>query len=151
MMTKAGERLLKGMTEALSIAKGEQPAARIHIKGHAYVPEIDAPRGEMVTLRALRKQTGMTQEELAVLVGCHWITISRLENGRLTFSRRWADRLAPHLGKAVFGILAGTERPSEELLTAVTRILENGRVWHAAHAEATQLRYALQHYYKRER
>lgn len=38
-MTKAGERLLEGAREALAIAKGEQPAARITIHGHAYVPE----------------------------------------------------------------------------------------------------------------
>jgi hypothetical protein len=40
-MTKAGERLLEGAAEALAIAKGEQPAARIHIRGHSYVPERD--------------------------------------------------------------------------------------------------------------
>lgn len=38
-MTKAGEKIIEGMAEALSIAKGEQPAARIFHKGHAYVPE----------------------------------------------------------------------------------------------------------------
>lgn len=38
-MTEAGERLLAGAREAVAIARGEQPAARIHIQGYAYVPE----------------------------------------------------------------------------------------------------------------
>ncbi len=38
-MSRAGERLIEGAKEALAIAKGEQPAARIHINGHTYVPE----------------------------------------------------------------------------------------------------------------
>lgn len=37
-MTEAGERLIEGAKEALAIARGEQPAARLHIDGHAYVP-----------------------------------------------------------------------------------------------------------------
>lgn len=43
-MTKAGERLIEGSKEALAIAMGEQPAARITINGHAYVPEAAALR-----------------------------------------------------------------------------------------------------------
>ena len=38
-MSEAGRRLLAGAAEALAFAKGEEPAARIHINGHAYVPE----------------------------------------------------------------------------------------------------------------
>lgn len=38
-MSTAGERLIAGMTEAVAIAKGEQPAARITMQGHHYVPE----------------------------------------------------------------------------------------------------------------
>ena len=38
-MSEAGKRLLAGAAEALAFAKGEEPAARIHINGHTYVPE----------------------------------------------------------------------------------------------------------------
>jgi hypothetical protein len=38
-MSDAGERLIEGAKEALEIARGNQPAARIHFHGHAYVPE----------------------------------------------------------------------------------------------------------------
>lgn len=41
-MSKAGERLIEGAKEALAVAKGEKPAARIHVNGHAYVPEASA-------------------------------------------------------------------------------------------------------------
>lgn len=37
-MSEAGERLIEGAKEMLAIAKGEQPAARIWIDGHAYDP-----------------------------------------------------------------------------------------------------------------
>lgn len=32
-------KLIEAAQEAVAIAKGEQPAARIHVNGHAYVPE----------------------------------------------------------------------------------------------------------------
>lgn len=38
-MSEAGERLIEGAKEALAIARGEQPAARIHVEGHAYVSQ----------------------------------------------------------------------------------------------------------------
>lgn len=37
-MSKAGERILEGAREMLAVAKGEQPAASITVKGHKYVP-----------------------------------------------------------------------------------------------------------------
>jgi len=42
-MTKAGERLIESMKEAVAIANGEQPAAAIWVGGFQYVParEID--------------------------------------------------------------------------------------------------------------
>lgn len=40
-MSKSGAKLIEAAKEAVAIAKGEQPAARIHISGHAYVPEAD--------------------------------------------------------------------------------------------------------------
>lgn len=36
-----GEQIIEGAQEALAVAKGEKPAARIHIKGHAYMPVAD--------------------------------------------------------------------------------------------------------------
>lgn len=38
-MSKSGAKLIEAAQEAVSIAKGEQPAGRIHVNGFAYVPE----------------------------------------------------------------------------------------------------------------
>lgn len=48
-MSHAGERMLESVREAVAVAKGEQPAASITIKGHRYVPDgwrdiYDAPQ-----------------------------------------------------------------------------------------------------------
>lgn len=37
-MTKAGEKIIEGLHEAVAVAKGEQPAAAMWINGHRYVP-----------------------------------------------------------------------------------------------------------------
>lgn len=43
-MTKAGDKVLKSLEEAVSIAKGEIPAARITINGHTYAPAAEIER-----------------------------------------------------------------------------------------------------------
>lgn len=35
----AGTKIIAGLTDALSVASAEKPAARIHVNGYAYVPE----------------------------------------------------------------------------------------------------------------
>lgn len=40
-MTKAYDRIEEGLKEALSIAKGDQPAASITVNGHVYVPKVE--------------------------------------------------------------------------------------------------------------
>ena len=37
-MTKFGEKLIKSAEEAIKVASGEIPAARITVNGHTYVP-----------------------------------------------------------------------------------------------------------------
>lgn len=52
-MTNAGERLIAGATEALAVARGEEPAASIVVNGHRYVPasEISRLQKEIETAR----------------------------------------------------------------------------------------------------
>lgn len=38
-MSKAGKQLIEAAKEALAVARGEQPAAAIWVKGHKYVPD----------------------------------------------------------------------------------------------------------------
>lgn len=65
-MTDAGEKIIAGMAEALSIARGEQPAARIFHRGHAYVPEQrwrdikTAPTLDRVFVSGWQKRSGNT-------------------------------------------------------------------------------------------
>ncbi len=44
-----------------------------------------------------RKARGMTQQELGDAVGAHWITISKLERGRIKLTTEWLERLAKPL------------------------------------------------------
>lgn len=44
MVSKAYDRMKEGLTEALSVARGDQPAASIHLNGHTYVPKADYDR-----------------------------------------------------------------------------------------------------------
>lgn len=47
----SGKRILEGLKEAVAVAKGDQPAARIHVNGHAYVPEDDLKRARALALK----------------------------------------------------------------------------------------------------
>ncbi len=38
-MSEAGSKILRGLEQAVAIAKGDQPAAAIWHNGHRYVPE----------------------------------------------------------------------------------------------------------------
>lgn len=53
-----GQRLIEGAREALAIARGEIPAARITINGHAYVPEAEA-----ASLRAEKEELRRERDE----------------------------------------------------------------------------------------
>lgn len=52
----------------------------------------------MPNLRELRETKGLTQAELARLVGTSQPQIQRLENSQRTLTKKWAQRLSPHLG-----------------------------------------------------
>lgn len=51
MGSEAGKRILEGVKEALAVAKGEQPAASVHINGFTYVPDGDV-RQAIATIKA---------------------------------------------------------------------------------------------------
>jgi transcriptional regulator with XRE-family HTH domain len=53
-----------------------------------------------------RKAKGMTQQQLADAVGSHWITISKLERGRIKLTIDWLEKLARPLGVHPFDLLA---------------------------------------------
>jgi transcriptional regulator with XRE-family HTH domain len=59
----------------------------------------------------IRKARGMTQQELADAVGAHWITISKLERGRIRLTTDWLGKLARPLGVHARDLLPGTSSP----------------------------------------
>ena len=44
-----------------------------------------------------RKASGLSQQELADAVGAHWITISKLERGKIKLTTQWMEKLAAAL------------------------------------------------------
>lgn len=46
---------------------------------------------------AIRKQRKMTQQDLADAIGAHWITVSKLERGKLPLTFEWSERIAEAL------------------------------------------------------
>lgn len=51
----------------------------------------------MLSIKDRRKELGMSQARLAELAGTSQPQIRRLENGERTLTKKWAERLAPHL------------------------------------------------------
>jgi transcriptional regulator with XRE-family HTH domain len=58
-----------------------------------------------------RKARGMTQQQLADAVGSHWITISKLERGRIKLTTDWLEKLSKPLGVNPSDLLPGTTGP----------------------------------------
>jgi predicted XRE-type DNA-binding protein len=81
-MSKAGRSLIESLTEAVEVAKGDRPAARIHINGHTYVPDDKALRTKLIReIAAEVDRLKLTQDEIGRLLGVSQITVSRLLRG----------------------------------------------------------------------
>jgi DNA-binding XRE family transcriptional regulator len=53
-------------------------------------PRLPAPN----RIAEFRRKRGLTQQQVAERVGTHWVTISRLENGRQDLKWEWVEKLA---------------------------------------------------------
>lgn len=74
----------------------ERPASVIHSTMNCfYLKELKAP----MTLKQFRSRTGLTQKELAQIVGVTPLTLSRYEKGEWTLNQHVIDRI-----REVFGI-----------------------------------------------
>lgn len=60
-MSKAGKKILRAAREAVDVAKGKLPAARITIRGHTYVPLAEYNR-----LRAALDRYGLHEPECPI-------------------------------------------------------------------------------------
>jgi transcriptional regulator with XRE-family HTH domain len=48
-------------------------------------------------IAAVRKAKGLTQEQFSEMLGCHWITVSKLENSKMDVSVEWLLRISDAL------------------------------------------------------
>lgn len=66
---KPKSKLLEAAKEAVQVAKGTIPAARLTIKGHAYVPEIKVDRDSLWTDPILTAPATIAAQQLAKTLG----------------------------------------------------------------------------------
>jgi DNA-binding XRE family transcriptional regulator len=78
----------------------------------------DAPKNRIAEER---KAKGMTQQQLADAVGAHWITISKLERGRIKLTTDWLEKLAEPLGIRGIDLLSGPSNPSSDIRSSFIR------------------------------
>jgi hypothetical protein len=81
-MGKAGRSLIESLKEAVEVAKGDRPAARIHINGRTYVPDDKVLRAKLIReIAAEVDRLKLSQGEVGHLLGVSQITVSRLLRG----------------------------------------------------------------------
>lgn len=57
----------------------------------------------------LRKERGLSQQQLAEKLGVHWITVSKIERGRQKLTIEWMDRIAEALQVGRWVLLGSTD------------------------------------------
>lgn len=75
-------------------------------------------------IRALRLKAGMSQEELAGLVGCSKMQISGLERGKPKLDLHWMQRVSAPLGVAPADLLLTADNPNAAQDDDERRLLE---------------------------
>lgn len=90
----------------------------------------------------LRQAKGWTQAQLAEAVDVHWITISRLERGKIQLNEKWLDRLGKAFGIEPHEILKIEIREktiyiSGELRQNANAIFFNDYIEHDIHSSTT--------------
>lgn len=74
-------------------------------------------------IRSLRMAAGMSQEELAGLVGCSKMQISGLERGKPKLDLHWMQRISAQLGVAPADLLLPVDNPNAAQDEAERRLL----------------------------
>lgn len=89
----------------------------------------------MSMLQRLREEKGLSQTELARLVGTSQPQINRLEKSQRTLSKDWAERLSPHLGIPAERLLFPVQPKEEdvEIVGMVGADTEGGRLYGTGH------------------
>ena len=61
--------------------------------------------GKPNSIALFRKAAKLTQQQLGDLLGVHWVTISKLERGRIKLTLDWADRIGRVLSVDAFNLM----------------------------------------------
>jgi DNA-binding XRE family transcriptional regulator len=88
-----------------------------------YMKKPDAPINRIAEHRRARK---MTQQTLAEAIGSHWITVSKLERGKMRLSDEWRSMIAQALNIDEWELVAGA-RPLPTVHVE-GRIEEGGKI-----------------------
>lgn len=72
-----------------------------------------------------RKKAGLSQQALAEKVGSHWITISKLERGKMQLTADWLRRLSEAMGTDMPSLLPGEHTLYREV-DIEGRLLDDG-------------------------
>jgi SOS-response transcriptional repressor LexA len=91
----------------------------------------------MSELRKLRQSASISQARLAEMTGTSQPQIKRLELGERKLTRKWAERLAPHLGVAAERLMFGSGGPMRDAAVASIRVIGEvaAGVWREADGE----------------
>lgn len=65
-----------------------------------------------------RKAVGLTQKQTANALGCHWITVSKLERGEQQLTQEWAEKLSAVLDVPASELFVWQEKEAERLENA---------------------------------
>lgn len=84
-------------------------------------PDMNAPPNR---IRELRSLAGMSQQELADLVGCSKMQISGLERGRPQLDVLWMQRLAAPLGVNPGDLLNPADNPAAQISREEAHLLD---------------------------
>ncbi|WP_422383247.1 helix-turn-helix domain-containing protein [Roseibium album] len=101
----------------------------------------------MSLLKKLRIEKGLTQTQLAELVGTHQPQITRWETNNRDLPKDWAEKLAPHLGATAADLLFTGEPDASEPIEVsdLARGHSEGRIsnmeiFQEAYEEAQEIR-----------
>lgn len=62
-----------------------------------------------------RKAKGYTQQQLADMIGVHWITMSKFERSKVKLPKKYLSELAPLLGASISELMSGHEAAAKEI------------------------------------
>lgn len=117
-MTEVGEAMIAGAQEALKVARGEEPAARIHQQGHTYVPIGELNDALTENQRLMKRVREMEADALRK---------ERLADRGLRENHDGSFTAIPTLKPALGGVDSTSYNDIVRRLEAVERILVEGK------------------------